>query len=226
MAAVTPPAQVAAKHQSLLHFVGNAPWSDAAQPALAKAGWQSWCSRRSSATPSPLRTKFLLAALAICHSWRLPTQRRRQSDPNGISPTRSPQCDDVSSSLSPGLSRDAPVAMRRSAKQRKFGGVENATVPAVRLAIVLRLPRCRGNDRIRRHGSAVILKPIADDWSWLEAIGGQLDEDFAHAVIAMLRERFPAGSVRATGETRRCRDLGDRGPRAFLWRVREHKDEP
>jgi SRSO17 transposase len=28
MAAVTAPAQVAAKHQSLLHFVGNAPWSD------------------------------------------------------------------------------------------------------------------------------------------------------------------------------------------------------
>src|SRR5437899_5870449 len=30
MAAVTAPAQVAAKHQSLLHFVGNAPWLDAA----------------------------------------------------------------------------------------------------------------------------------------------------------------------------------------------------
>ena len=30
MAAVTAPAQIAAKHQSLLHFVGNAPWSDAA----------------------------------------------------------------------------------------------------------------------------------------------------------------------------------------------------
>jgi SRSO17 transposase len=28
--------QVAAKHQSLLHFVGNAPWSDA--PMLAKVG--------------------------------------------------------------------------------------------------------------------------------------------------------------------------------------------
>src|SRR5260370_14682735 len=36
MAAVTAPAQVAAKHQSLLHFVGNAPWSDAA--VLAKVG--------------------------------------------------------------------------------------------------------------------------------------------------------------------------------------------
>src|SRR5260370_21208340 len=36
MAAVTAPAQVAAKHQSLLHFVGTAPWSDAAM--LAKVG--------------------------------------------------------------------------------------------------------------------------------------------------------------------------------------------
>jgi antitoxin VapB len=36
--------------------------------------------------------------------------------------------------------------------------------------------------RIRRHGSAVILEPVADDWSWLEAIAGQLDEDFVHAV--------------------------------------------
>src|SRR5262249_40045830 len=36
MAAVTAPAQVAAKHQSLLHFVGNALWSDAAM--LARVG--------------------------------------------------------------------------------------------------------------------------------------------------------------------------------------------
>src|ERR1700692_4285205 len=28
MAALTAPARVAAQHQSLLHFVGNAPWSD------------------------------------------------------------------------------------------------------------------------------------------------------------------------------------------------------
>ena len=28
MAAVTAPARVSAQHQSLLHFVGNAPWSD------------------------------------------------------------------------------------------------------------------------------------------------------------------------------------------------------
>jgi SRSO17 transposase len=52
MAAVTATAQVAAKHQSLLHFVGNAPWSDAAMMAKSlpsrKRGWASWCCRRSS----------------------------------------------------------------------------------------------------------------------------------------------------------------------------------
>src|ERR1700682_6174992 len=47
MAAVTAPGQVAAKHQSLLHFVGNAPWADAAMlskvselglPAIERSG--------------------------------------------------------------------------------------------------------------------------------------------------------------------------------------------
>ena len=37
MAAVTAPARVAAQHQSLLHFVGNAPWSDAAVLAEVRA---------------------------------------------------------------------------------------------------------------------------------------------------------------------------------------------
>ena len=47
LAAVTAPAEVAAKHQSLLHFVGNAAWSDAAMlgkvaelvlPAIERSG--------------------------------------------------------------------------------------------------------------------------------------------------------------------------------------------
>src|SRR5687767_2971910 len=47
MAAITAPARVAAQHQSLLHFVGQAPWSDAAVlskvrdlvlPALERTG--------------------------------------------------------------------------------------------------------------------------------------------------------------------------------------------
>lgn len=32
--------------------------------------------------------------------------------------------------------------------------------------------------RIRRHGNAVILEPVAEDWAWLDAITGKLDEDF------------------------------------------------
>lgn len=35
--------------------------------------------------------------------------------------------------------------------------------------------------RIRRHGNAVILEPIAEDWAWLDAITGSLDEDFVQA---------------------------------------------
>jgi DDE superfamily endonuclease len=49
MAALTAPAQVAAKHQSLLHFVGNARWSDAAMLDKSlpsrKRGCASWCCR-------------------------------------------------------------------------------------------------------------------------------------------------------------------------------------
>jgi antitoxin VapB len=50
----------------------------------------------------------------------------------------------------------------------------------------VRLPkdfRFRGKEvRIRRHGSAVILEPVAEDWSWLDAIAGKLDDDFVQAV--------------------------------------------
>src|SRR5258706_1713375 len=52
LAAVTAPARVAAQHQSLLHFVANAPWSDEAvlgtvralvQPAIERGGpLQAW----------------------------------------------------------------------------------------------------------------------------------------------------------------------------------------
>ena len=36
--------------------------------------------------------------------------------------------------------------------------------------------------RIRRHGQAVILEPLATDWAWLEALAGPVDDDFAQAV--------------------------------------------
>ncbi len=35
--------------------------------------------------------------------------------------------------------------------------------------------------RIRRHGNAVILEPIASDWKWLDAIAGPFDEDLVQA---------------------------------------------
>ncbi len=50
----------------------------------------------------------------------------------------------------------------------------------------VRLPkdyRFQGKEvRIRRHGNAVILEPVADDWTWLDSIVGKLDEDFVQAV--------------------------------------------
>lgn len=36
--------------------------------------------------------------------------------------------------------------------------------------------------RIRRHGQAVILEPLATDWAWLDALVAPLDDDFTEAV--------------------------------------------
>ena len=35
--------------------------------------------------------------------------------------------------------------------------------------------------RIRRHGNAVILEPIADDWAWLDALIGPINDDWLQA---------------------------------------------
>jgi antitoxin VapB len=35
--------------------------------------------------------------------------------------------------------------------------------------------------RIRRHGTAIILEPVAHDWAWLDEIIGPVDDDFARA---------------------------------------------
>src|SRR5229473_3377092 len=69
---------------------------------------------------SPLRTTFLPAARAICHSPGLPTPRRRQSDPNATFPPRSRPSDDASSSLSPGAFPDALVVTGLPAKPAEF----------------------------------------------------------------------------------------------------------
>ena len=51
---------------------------------------------------------------------------------------------------------------------------------AVRLPKEFRLP---GNEvRIRRHANAVILEPVAEDWSWLDSIAGKLDQDLVDAI--------------------------------------------
>ncbi len=59
----------------------------------------------------------------------------------------------------------------------------------------VRLPkdfRFEGDEvRIRKHGNAVILEPIAADWSWLDALE-PLDGD----VVAALQEEKPAEQSR------------------------------
>lgn len=41
--------------------------------------------------------------------------------------------------------------------------------------------------RIRRHGAAVILEPIAVDWAWLDALAGPLDADVEQATLEQPR---------------------------------------
>jgi len=59
----------------------------------------------------------------------------------------------------------------------------------------VRLPknfRLRGDEvRIRRHGGAIILEPIAEDWAWLDQIAGKLDEDFVRAASEQPEQRAP-----------------------------------
>jgi antitoxin VapB len=49
----------------------------------------------------------------------------------------------------------------------------------------VRLPkefRFSGDEvRIRRHGNAVIIEPMNEDWAWLDAAAGGLDTDFTEA---------------------------------------------
>ncbi len=40
--------------------------------------------------------------------------------------------------------------------------------------------------RIRRHGDAVILEPVARDWAWLDRLVSPLDADFAAATAETL----------------------------------------
>jgi antitoxin VapB len=50
----------------------------------------------------------------------------------------------------------------------------------------VRLPRAFRVDgrevRIRRRGRAIVLEPVAESWEWLDALAGEVDEDFVSAV--------------------------------------------
>ena len=47
--------------------------------------------------------------------------------------------------------------------------------------------------RIRKHGDAVVLEPVAKDWAWLDALAGTVSDDF----LKEGREQ-PAMQVRST----------------------------
>jgi antitoxin VapB len=42
---------------------------------------------------------------------------------------------------------------------------------------------------IRRHGSAVVLEPIARDWNWLNAVDGPFDDDVVLATEEVIPEQ-------------------------------------
>ena len=68
---------------------------------------------------------------------------------------------------------------------RGAGAVGTAKLFRSGRAQLVHLPegfRLEGDEvRIRRHGEAVVLEPIAADWDWLDALFGGLDEDFRRA---------------------------------------------
>jgi antitoxin VapB len=57
----------------------------------------------------------------------------------------------------------------------------------------VRLPKAFRIDaaevRIRRHGNAVILEPVAQDWAWLDTLIGPVDDDFAQAAAERPEEQ-------------------------------------
>lgn len=61
----------------------------------------------------------------------------------------------------------------------------------------VRLPkefRFEGDEvRIRRHGAAVVIEPVAHDWSWLSELVGPVDADFEKAVAEAPGEQTRAG---------------------------------
>jgi antitoxin VapB len=75
--------------------------------------------------------------------------------------------------------------------------MQNAKIFKSGRSQAVRLPkefRFEGTEvRIRRHGSAVILEPIADDWSWLSKVCGPVDADFEAAALEKRAEQDRPG---------------------------------
>jgi antitoxin VapB len=50
----------------------------------------------------------------------------------------------------------------------------------------VRLPRAfrveAAEVRIRRRGRAIVLEPLPESWDWLDAVAGELDDDFVSTV--------------------------------------------
>ena len=85
---------------------------------LCIAAYGFLIAERGAIPPSGPGFSAQLSGSVIPDGYR--TQRRRRSDPNATSQTPSRRCGDASSSVLPGPSRDALVAMRPSAKRPEF----------------------------------------------------------------------------------------------------------
>ena len=84
---------------------------------------------------------------------------------------------------------------------RQPGVMETAKVFWSGRSQAVRLPRAFRVDgrevRIRRCGRAIVLEPVPESWEWLDAIAGEVDEDFVSAVREQpeATERAELGNV-------------------------------
>lgn len=47
--------------------------------------------------------------------------------------------------------------------------------------------------RVRRHGDVLILEPVSADWKWLDAIVGEVDQDFEAAALERVPDQVRPG---------------------------------
>ena len=80
-----------------------------------------------------------------------------------------------------------PMILRITSGRQRGNAVGRTTrVFSIGRSQAVRLPKefRFGSDEvlIRKEGNAVILEPLPEDWSWLDAIVRPIDEDFLEAV--------------------------------------------